>query len=55
MRPLFLPPGGRLITGTQGISRVNGEIQSLYNQLITLDNQGRILSSYNKHKLVPFW
>ena len=49
-----LPPGGRLITGTQGVNRLNGEIQSLYNQLITLDNQGRILSSYNKHKLVPF-
>ena len=50
----ILPPGGRLITGTQGVNRLNGEIQSLYNQLITLDNQGRILSSYNKHKLVPF-
>src|SRR5690606_6527058 len=42
-----------LLTGTLR-AQGEGESMELYNSLVALDGEGRIVGSYDKHKLVPF-
>jgi len=49
----LLPPGAVLLTGSVRIAAGDGR-ERVYNSLVALDAEARVLASYDKHHLVPF-
>ncbi len=49
-----VPPGGALLTGTLRRTSPSVPTLRLWNSLVAIDRQGRILDSYDKEHLVPF-
>jgi apolipoprotein N-acyltransferase len=49
----IVPPGGALVTGA---TRIDGRGRDLkaWNSLAVIDGEGRVVTSYDKHHLVPF-
>ena len=50
----IVPKGGVLLTGTERAVPLTGPIDRIWNSLVALDDQGRIIAQYDKAHLVPF-
>lgn len=50
----IVPAGGALITGAPRVTRTDGKLLGLWNSVHAINEQGLIIDTYDKSRLVPF-